>query len=317
MADKNLDSTEIGLLGIKDKIKQHRLRYMNREIPVGVGCAHIGRGETTVAQDVDLLLTCYEKGFRYFDSSRAYGESEVSVGEFVKQVPRDSIYLATKSPCPGWDFEIFKRNFYESFERLHVDYIDVFQIHDTDHYGRCEAHIVPFLQERRSEGLIRYIGMGTRSLNAHENGVACGVVQSSLSYLNYNIANKAAAHLIGVCKQYGTAFVNASVFSYGMLRMENPIDFSDEPNGVTKRQRIIVHEVKKLCASMGISIFDVAAQMSLLNPDIDMTLIGIHRMENLTSTLNSLEAVIYPDQWARILELQDSFPLMYIQDNLF
>jgi len=305
------------MLKIKDKIRQHRLHYDNREIPLGVGCAHIGKGEATVTQDVDLLLKCYEKGFRYFDTSRQYGESEISVGEFIRQAPRESLYIATKSPCPGWDFEIFKRNFYESFERLHVDYIDVFQIHDTDHYGRCESRIVPFLQDRRDEGLIGYIGMGTRSLNAHENGVACGVLQSTLSYLNYNIHNKAAKHLIEVCKQYGAAFVNASVFSYGMLRMENLLDFSDGPNEVTKRHRIIVHEVRELCKSMGVSIFDIAAQMSLLNPDIDMTLIGIHRTENLTSTLASLEAVIYPEQWARIFALQDGFPLMYVQDNLW
>ena len=302
---------------IKDKVRKHRLCYMNREIPLGVGCATLGRGKTTVAEDVDLMLACYEKGFRYFDSSRAYGESEVSLGEFIKQVPRDSLYIATKSPCPNWNFEIFKRNFYESFERLQTDYIDVFQIHDTDNFGRCEAHIVPFLEARREEGLIGYIGMGTRSLNAHENGVACGVVQSCLSYLNYNIQNKAAANLSAVCKKYGAAFVNASVFNYGMLSMDNLLDFSDNPDGSTKRRRIITHEVKKLCAAMGISIFDAAIQMSLLNPDIDMTLIGVSRIEYLESTLKSLEAVIYPEQWARILELQDSFPLMYIQDNLY
>jgi len=307
---------KINEIKIKDKIKQHRLRYMNRDIPLGVGAAHIGRGETTVSQDVDLMLACYEKGFRYFDTSRQYGESEISVGEFIKQVPRDTLYVATKGPFRE-GFESFKRNFYESFERLHVDYIDVFQIHDTDHYGRCEAEVVPFLEAKRNEGLIGYIGMGTRSLNAHSNGIACGVIQSSLSYLNYNIQNKAATGLIELCKKYGTAFINASVFSYGMLRTENLLDFSDNPNGVTKRHRIITHKVRELCVSMGISIFDVATQMSLLNPDIDITLIGIHRIQNLNSTLNSLEAVIHPEQWARIFELQDEFPLMYIQDNLY
>jgi aryl-alcohol dehydrogenase-like predicted oxidoreductase len=304
------------IMDIKDKIRLHRLRYKSREIPLGVGCAHIGKGETAVAEDADLLLACYEAGFRYFDTSRQYNESEVSVGEFIRQVPRESLYIATKSPCPGWDFEIFKRNFYESFERLRVDYIDVFQIHDTDHFGRCEARIVPFLKERQSEGLIGYIGMGTRSLNAHENGVACNVLQSVLSYLNYNLQNKAAAGTIKLCKQYGAAFVNASVFCYGMLKAENLLDFSDNPNGAAKRRRIVTHEIRELCKSMGVSILDAAAQMPLLNPDIDMTLIGIHRKENLTSTLCSLEAVIHPEKWARIFALQDEFPLMYIQDNI-
>lgn len=307
------------LENIKDKIKKHRLCYKNREIPLGVGCAKFGQNKiskTAIAKDVDVLLACYEAGFRYFDTSRAYGDSEAALGEFIKQVPRASLYIATKSPCPGWDFEIFKRNFYESFERLQLEYIDVFQIHDTDHFGRCEAHIVPFLEERRNEGLIGYIGMGTRSLNAHENGLACGVLQSSLSYLNYNIQNKAASRLIALCKQYGAAFVNASVFGYGILAMKDLLDFGDNPDKATQRRRIITHEVKKLCDSMGISIYDAAVQMPLLNPDIDMTLIGVYRTEYIESTLKSLEAVIYPEQWAKIFELQDSFPLMHIQDNL-
>ncbi|MCL2814477.1 MAG: aldo/keto reductase [Oscillospiraceae bacterium] len=307
------------LENIKSKIKKHRLCYKNREIPLGVGCAKFGQGEisdATIAKDAEVLLACYEAGFRYFDTSRAYGQSELALGEFIRQVPRGSLYIATKSPCPGWDFEIFKRNFYESFERMRVGYIDVFQIHDTDHFGRCEARIIPFLEERRNEGLIGYIGMGTRSLNAHENGLASGVLQSSLSYLNYNIQNKAASRLIAQCKQYGAAFVNASVFGYGILGIENLLDFGDNPNKTTQRHRIITHEVKKLCASMGISIYDAAVQMSLLNFDIDMTLVGVYRMEYLKSALKSLEAVIYPDQWAKIFELQDSFPSMYIQDNL-
>jgi len=280
----------------------------------------MGRGAD--AKGEDLLPACYECGFRYFDTSRAYGESELIVGEFVRQVPRESIFLATKANYRLTDrgregaFEAFKRSFYESFERLKTDRIDLFQIHDTDNYAMCEYEVVPFLEDRVREGLIEYIGMGTRSLNAHENAIICGKVESALSYLNYNLQNKGAAHLIEICRQYGAAFINASVFSYGMLRLENPLEFDGDTPHFLRRHREITHQMKLLCAEMGISIFDAAVQLSLLNPYIDMTLIGIRRMGNLDDTFASMDAVIHPEQWARILKLQDEYPLMYVQDNM-
>jgi aryl-alcohol dehydrogenase-like predicted oxidoreductase len=299
------------------------MRHSGRRIPLGVGCGWVGRDESRTGE-VDLLLSAYERGFRYYDTSRQYDESEVIVGEFIRQVPRESIFIATKSPFRlkdengrEWDFEAFKRNFYESFERLRTDYIDLFQIHDTDNYIVCEDSVLPFLEDRVREGLIGYIGMGTRSLNAHENAIICGRVKSSLSYLNYNLQNKSATHLIDVCRQHGAAFINASVFSYGMLRLENPLDFEEGLPFYLRRQREITYNIKLLCAEMGVSVFDAATQISLLNPYIDMTLIGIRREENLVATLNSLDAVIHPEQWARIFALQDEYPLMYVQDNMY
>jgi len=295
----------------------------NRRVPLGVGCGWVGRDDGKTGE-VDLLLATYERGFRYYDTSRQYGESEVVVGEFIKQVPRGSVFIATKSPYrpladgKTYDFETFKRNFYESFDRLRTDYIDLFQIHDTDNYWVCEDHVMPFLEDRVREGLIGYIGMGTRSLNAHENAIRCSRVKSALSYLNYNLQNKGAAHLIEVCRQYGAAFINASVFNYGMLRLENPLDCDErDVPPFARRHREITHKIQILCAEMDVSIFDIATQISLLNPCIDMTLIGIRRMENLTATLESLDAAIAPEQWARLFALQDAYPLMYVQDNLY
>ena len=314
-------------LSIKEKITNHLLKTeMGREVRLGVGCAWVGRGDSyldTLEQDLAVLMACYEKGFRYFDTSRQYGNSEQTVGELVKRIPRESIYLATKSPYPrvegSWkrSFQVFQDNFYHSFERLNTDHIDLFQIHDTDNFECCAEEVIPFLKERQAEGLISYIGMGTLSLNAHENAICSGDVQSALSYLNYSILKKSATHVIGVCREHGAAFVNASVFHYGLIRAEDPMAFQTDYNPPhIARNRAAAVQMQALCCKLGIPVLAAALQFSLLNPAIDMTLIGIGRLDNLTSTFDSLNTVIRPEQWGAIIALQETLPLMYVQDDL-
>jgi aryl-alcohol dehydrogenase-like predicted oxidoreductase len=287
----------------------------------------LGRGDSyldTLDQDLKVLTACYENGFRYFDTSRAYGNSEQTVGELVRRIPRGSIYLATKSPFPrvegSWkrNFQTFCDNFFQSFDRLHTDHIDLFQIHDTDHYECCAEEVVPFLLERRAEGLISYIGMGTLSLNAHENAIRSGAVESALSYLNYSILKKSASGLIKVCRQHGAAFVNASVFHYGLIRADDPMAFRPEHNPPhIARNRVTAAAMQALCSRLGIPVLAAALQFPLLNPDVDMTLIGIGRMENLRSTFDSLNTVIHPEHWAAISALQEQQPFITVQDDLY
>lgn len=317
---------EPSFLPIKTKIRQHLLESDDRQLRLGVGCAWFGRQDDyreTLDHDLKVLMACYEKGFRYYDTSRQYGNSEQSVGELVKRVPRESIFLATKSSfrilegSHKRDFQRFMKNFRESFERLQTDHIDLFQIHDTDHYECCVEEVIPFLEEKKREGLISYIGTGTLSLNAHELAVRSGRVDSVLSYLNYSLLKRSASHLIDVCRDYDASFVNASVFHYGLLRAENPISHGgpyNPPHMVRNRETAVA--MQKLCKHLGVPILAAALQYSLLNADIDMTLVGINKLENLTSTFESLSIAIHPEQWAEIFALQGKQPYLYVQDDL-
>lgn len=316
-------------ISIKDKISKHLLKTEDgRTIRMGVGCAWVGRGESykdTLDTDLDLLMTSYEKGFRYYDTSRAYGESEFTVGEFVKRIPRESIFLATKSPFPFRDnpnaFQVFKDNFYQSFERLQTDHIDLFQIHDTNHFECCLPEVIPFLLERRDEGMISYIGMGMVSLNALELGVRSGYINSVLSFLQYSLLKKSADSLIRLTNERDVAFINASVLHFGLIKSADPMNQSSwgrkaKNLGHVLRNKQLTVQLQNKCKEMGIPIIAAAMQYSLLNPFVDLTLNGLARMSNLDSTMDSLNTVIYPDQWAEIFRLQEQESHIYIQDDL-
>jgi len=307
-------------LNMKNKIKDFYWDHNNRKIAIGVGCASLGRTQRhdeTIDHDRALLLKCYESGFRYFDTSRSYGNSELSVGAFIREIDRKTIFLATKSMLSQiGGFENFKRNFYESFQRLHTDHIDLFQIHDSDCYEICIDEVIPFLLERKKEGIISYIGMATRSLVAHGQAITDGHVDSVLSYLDYNLIKTSALPVIDLAKRYNVTFINASVLLFGLLK-DNKIE-SDEANscGQFSKRVKLAKEMLGLCEKMGISAIDASLQYSLLNPDVDITLNGIKSFNNLESTVNAMERPLHPEQWAAITALQRKCPNIGIMDEM-
>lgn len=306
------------MLPIKEKIAKHLLKWKDgRTIRMGIGCAWMNTEE----KYLDLLMTSYEKGFRYYDTSRSYGDSELAVGEFVKRIPRESIFLATKSRFPFRDnpdaFQVFKDNFYQSFERLQTDHIDLFQIHDTDHFESSLPEVLPFLLDRKKEGMISYIGMGTVSLNALELGVRSGYINSVLSYIQYSLLKKSADSLIRLTNERDVAFINASVLHFGLVKSADPMNHRGANNyGHTLRNKQLTIKMQNKCKEMGIPIVGASLQYSLFNPFIDITLNGLARMSNLESTLESLDTVIHPDQWAEIFRLQEQESHIYVQDDL-
>jgi aryl-alcohol dehydrogenase-like predicted oxidoreductase len=304
-------------LPIKEKIRQYRWNFEGRSIPMGVGCAWVSAAESE-KEGLEILLKSYETGFRYYDTSRRYGESERMVGRFLGEIDRKTIFLATKAGFnykEAGGFEQFERDFYESFTRLGVDYIDLYQIHDTETYDLCVPRVIPFLREKQREGLIGYIGLGTRSLTAHCQGVACGDLESSLSYMDYNLLKLSALPLIGLARQHGTAFINASVLLFGLIKNPDPLAVDPPAYGPKLLHRRFAVKMQDLCRNLGIDIVAASLQFSLFNPDIDMTLNGLRRMSNLESTINAMRARIEPEHWAAITELQKTHPTIMLADE--
>ncbi len=314
---------------IKEALRDYQLHTKSgRTLPFGVGCAFLGErdGKVTpeiIREDSMHLETCYDAGFRIYDTSCDYGPSEDVVGQFIQHIDRKSIFLCTKSRFDFYKhdaFDTFKRTFYESFERLKTDYIDLYQIHDTNNYNVCVREVIPFLRERQAEGMIGYIGMGTRDLNALELGVRDGGLDSALSYLEYSLLKTSAQRLIDVCREKGAAYLNAAVLHYGVVHAEDPLNFHDlwwdgKPFiGGALHIRQAADTMQKLLKELGVPVLAAAFQIPLLNPDIDITFNGIRTAAQLASSLQSLEHAIHPEQWAQILSLRQRLPFGSVQE---
>ena len=86
-------------------------------------------------QAVKILQRAYEGGMTFFDTARAYSDSEEKMGEAFGHM-RDKIYIATKTAATTPDE--FWRQLETSLHLLKTDYLDLYQFHCVNQCYRPE-----------------------------------------------------------------------------------------------------------------------------------------------------------------------------------
>jgi 2,5-diketo-D-gluconate reductase A len=96
-------------------------------------------------------------GYRLIDTAAAYG-NEASVGRAIKRsgVAREELFVTTKLWVQDASYERAKQAFERSLQRLQLDYLDLYLIHQPfgDVYGAWRA-----MEELYREGRVRAIGV--------------------------------------------------------------------------------------------------------------------------------------------------------------
>jgi aryl-alcohol dehydrogenase-like predicted oxidoreductase len=131
---------------------------------VGLGGEGVLRtfGRTSEAQDV--ILEAVDQGIAYFDSAHVYADSELYYGAVWQERPqiRSRIFQASKSASR--DKEGAWNDLESTLQRMGIDYLDLWQIHDVRTPQDLEAISSPggaleAFVEARSLGKVRFIGV--------------------------------------------------------------------------------------------------------------------------------------------------------------
>ena len=109
------------------------------------------------AQCEQAVLDALATGYRLIDTAAAYLNEE-AVGRAIARsgVPREELFITTKLWIQDAGYERTKKAFAKSLERLDLDYLDLYLIHQPfgDVYGSWRA-----MEELYKEGKIRAIGV--------------------------------------------------------------------------------------------------------------------------------------------------------------
>ncbi len=164
---------------------------------------------------IKILRKAYDGGMTYFDTARAYSDSEEKIGRALSDV-RDKIFIATKTM--GRDTESVKRQLDESLKMLKTDYVDVYQFHCVEQCYKPEdgTGMYEFAEDLKRQGVIRHIG-----ITAHKIGIAEEIVDSGLyevfqfpfSYLSGEREEK----MVRLCEEKGIGFVCMKGLSGGLI----------------------------------------------------------------------------------------------------
>ncbi len=121
----------------------------------GVKIPQLGIGG--FGQGADAITDALHMGYRLIDTAAQYGNEE-QVGEGIRAsgIPRSEIFLTTKLWTDDIRRERTCQAFFESLDRLHVKYVDLYLIH-----WLAKGFVEAWLEMERlyKEGYIRAIGV--------------------------------------------------------------------------------------------------------------------------------------------------------------
>jgi aryl-alcohol dehydrogenase-like predicted oxidoreductase len=161
-----------------------------------------------------VLRRAVELGVNFIDTADSYGPdvSEELIAEALAPYPKDLV-IATKGGWvrtgPGiWAHNAtpshLRKAVEGSLKRLHLDRIDVYQLHIPDPIVSLEAS-VGTLAELRSEGKIRLIGLSNVTREHIER--ARKIVPIVSVQNRYSFADREWDYVVDYCTQNGIAFI--------------------------------------------------------------------------------------------------------------
>ena len=126
----------------------------------GVKMPQLGFGVYQIkdpAQCEQAVLDAISVGYRLINTAASYGNEE-AVGHAIRKcgVPREELFITTKLWISDTSYEGAKKAFQKSLDKLGLDYLDLYLIHQplNDYYGAWRA-----MEELYKEGKVRAIGV--------------------------------------------------------------------------------------------------------------------------------------------------------------
>lgn len=297
---------------------------------IGYGTAALGNlfHEVTDDEATAIVETAWQGGVRYFDTAPHYGLglAERRLGTSLARYPREEYLLSTKvgrllDPSPDtadrtddegfvvpaayrrvWDPSPagVRRSLSESLDRIGTAWIDIAYLHDPDEYD-LEGGIaagMPALAEAKEAGLVRAIGIGSKSVAALATAVRTGLCDLIMVAGRLTVLDHSGAELIELCEQHGVGIVNVGVFNSGALAAPRPSpDLHFEYDMITPDRLADLERVHAVCARFGVSVADAALQYGFRLPGVVNVTVGASRSRQIARSLAGMVTEIDPDLW--------------------
>lgn len=164
---------------------------------------------------VKLLRRAYEGGMRFFDTARAYSDSEEKVGAAFDGM-RENVFIATKTGAKTP--EEFWNHLETSLRNLRTDYVDLYQFHCADQCYRPGdgTGMYECMLEAKRQGKIRHIGITAHKLYIAEEIVESGLYET-LQYPFSYLSSEREKQLVENCKKADMGFIAMKALAGGLI----------------------------------------------------------------------------------------------------
>ena len=257
-----------------------------------------------------------ECGLNLWDTAAVYGEgtSERILGNFVKDVRRNSVILSTKftPQIAGSSPDAMQEMIDGSKERLHTDVIDVYWIHNPMDTPKWTPHLIPLAKS----GQIKTIGVSNHNLmeikRANEilaaEGLKISAVQNHYSLLH---RSSERAGILDYCKENGITFYSYMVLEQGALTgrysEENPFPEgsgrAEAYNPHLKELTALIDELKIIGTRFDASPAQVATAWAIAKGTLPI--IGVTKVRQVEEAAKAMRIELTADEISRLERLGD------------
>ena len=262
---------------------------------------------------IEAVFTAVENGMNFIDVSPYYGhyKAETVLGKALREIPREKYYLSTKVGRYGkdgvntWDYSAKRatESVYESMERLHVEYIDLINVHDIEFADlhQVAGETLPALHELKQKGVVGHVGitdLQLENLRWVVDHTPEGTVETILNFCHYCLNDDALADYLDYFEQKGIGIINASPLAMGLLSQRGVPAWHPAPQALVEAcQQAVRH-----CQAKHYPIEKLAMQYAVSNPRIATTLFSSANPANVRTNIRYVEE---PIDWELVHEVRD------------
>lgn len=266
--------------------------------PLSFGASSLGGVFHSLREEegIEAVHVAVERGINFIDVSPYYGhlKAENVLGKALKTLDRDNFYLSTKVGRYGkegvnyWDYSAKRsvESVHESMERLHVDYIDLINVHDIEFSDLDQVcqETLPALVELRDKGIVKHVGITNLTLRHFVyviEHVPPGTVESVLSFCHFTLNDDSLVDYLDFFEKHQVGVINASPFSMGLLTERGAPEWHPAP----EQLKILCKKAADFCKDKGESIEKLAIRYSLSNPRVATTLFSTTRASSVIKNI--------------------------------
>ena len=164
---------------------------------------------------IKLLRRAYEGGILFYDTARAYSDSEEKIGAAFEGM-RDKVFIASKSTAKNPEGVL--KDLDTTLKNLNTDYLDVYQFHLAE---QCYAPgdgtgMYECMLEAKNQGKIRHIGASAHKLGVAEEIAESGLYET-LQYPFSYISSEREIKLVEKCKEKNVGFIAMKGLAGGLI----------------------------------------------------------------------------------------------------
>jgi aryl-alcohol dehydrogenase-like predicted oxidoreductase len=264
-----------------------------------------------------------ELGVNYIDTAPSYRDSEEVLG-YVLDGVRKPYILSTKvggrpQPFDPRDKDALRRSVEESLRILRRETIDILMIHEPDRPGQYDwftdwenfhGPVCDLLEELKSEGIIRFTGIGGTTAYTLPHIIATGEYDVVLTAFNYSLLwQEAIISVIPEAKKQGMGIVIGSPLQQGALARPYTEEVERGARWLSPPRREQFKRLYALVRELDIPLAELALRFVISNSDISTTLMGARSVAEVDQNVRSVEKGALPqDVLAKIQEIAQMVP---------